>query len=218
MSDLRSKLIRLAHQNPELRGEILPLLKEAGVPSNLRSLLKGVWVEVNSIPVVAIRYHQGRWGAIMKDGLVNSYTNLAKFRYQLVNSMQVPQREGWRAVKELEDKVKASKTAAQDKEAGGTAILRRMMRLRVRIMTSEQASDDHPGLYKLRGKMNLDFGDSEIAPIFFRATVLFSDGQWGVTEFAPRRAVSGAGADSLKDFYEAALVEVLDDKGPQLVY
>ena len=30
MSDLRSKLIRLAHQNPELRADLLPLLKEAG--------------------------------------------------------------------------------------------------------------------------------------------------------------------------------------------
>ena len=30
MTDLRSKLIRLAHQNPELRPHILPLLKTAG--------------------------------------------------------------------------------------------------------------------------------------------------------------------------------------------
>jgi hypothetical protein len=30
MSSLRSKLIRLAHQNPSLRADILPLLKEAG--------------------------------------------------------------------------------------------------------------------------------------------------------------------------------------------
>jgi len=30
MSNLRSKLIRLAHANPELRAQILPLLKEAG--------------------------------------------------------------------------------------------------------------------------------------------------------------------------------------------
>lgn len=29
MSDLRNKLIRLAHAHPELRGELLPLLKEA---------------------------------------------------------------------------------------------------------------------------------------------------------------------------------------------
>lgn len=29
MSDLRNKLIRLAHKNPEIRGEVLPLLKEA---------------------------------------------------------------------------------------------------------------------------------------------------------------------------------------------
>lgn len=29
MSDLRSKVIRLAHQNPELRPHLLPLLKEA---------------------------------------------------------------------------------------------------------------------------------------------------------------------------------------------
>lgn len=28
MSDLRSKLIRLAHQNPELRADLLPLLKQ----------------------------------------------------------------------------------------------------------------------------------------------------------------------------------------------
>lgn len=32
MSDLRSSLIKLAHANPELRGDILPLLKEAGEP------------------------------------------------------------------------------------------------------------------------------------------------------------------------------------------
>lgn len=31
MSDLRSKLIRLAHANPDLRSEILPLLKEAAL-------------------------------------------------------------------------------------------------------------------------------------------------------------------------------------------
>jgi hypothetical protein len=30
MSDLRSDLIRLAHEDPELRTHILPLLKEAG--------------------------------------------------------------------------------------------------------------------------------------------------------------------------------------------
>ena len=29
MSDLRSKLIRLAHANPELRGDLLPLIKES---------------------------------------------------------------------------------------------------------------------------------------------------------------------------------------------
>lgn len=30
MSSLRSKLIRLAFENPELRGDIMPLIKEAG--------------------------------------------------------------------------------------------------------------------------------------------------------------------------------------------
>lgn len=29
-NDLRTKLIRLAHQNPALRADLLPLLKEAG--------------------------------------------------------------------------------------------------------------------------------------------------------------------------------------------
>lgn len=37
MSDLRSKVIRLAHQNPELRPHLMPLLKEAAksTPSDL---------------------------------------------------------------------------------------------------------------------------------------------------------------------------------------
>lgn len=32
MDPLRSRLIRLAHQNPELRKELLPLLKKGGIP------------------------------------------------------------------------------------------------------------------------------------------------------------------------------------------
>jgi hypothetical protein len=32
MSDLRSKLIRLAYQRPELRGDLLPILKQASSP------------------------------------------------------------------------------------------------------------------------------------------------------------------------------------------
>ena len=32
MANLRSKLIKLAHQHPELRGDLLPLLKEAATP------------------------------------------------------------------------------------------------------------------------------------------------------------------------------------------
>ena len=35
MANLRSKLIKLAHQNPELRKDLLPLLKEAGSVAGL---------------------------------------------------------------------------------------------------------------------------------------------------------------------------------------
>ena len=109
MSDLRSKVIRLAHMNPELRLHLLPLVKEASVPADLRSLLKGEWVEVRSEPVVALRFYRGSWGAIMRSGLINSYSDLTKFRYQLKNSMQVPSREAERAVRELQSKVTAAK-------------------------------------------------------------------------------------------------------------
>ena len=37
---LRNKLIRLAHEKPELRGHLLPLLKEAGSYQNYRSKSK----------------------------------------------------------------------------------------------------------------------------------------------------------------------------------
>ena len=210
---LRSSLIRLAHSNPEMQEHLLPLLKEARVPSNLRSLLKGEWVEVKSIPVVAIRYYRGSWGAIMENGLINSYSNLAKFRYQLVNAMQVPQREAWRAVEELEAKVHQGKTATT-KEAGGTGVVRKLMKVRVRIMSTKPLDE---GVYFIQGKMNLDFGDAEIAPLFFKATVRPQGSQWTVISFNPRRAVSGAGAEKLKDFYESALVEVLNEKGNQIV-
>ena len=38
MSDLRKKLIRLAHSNPELRADLLPLLKEADLGKNAASV------------------------------------------------------------------------------------------------------------------------------------------------------------------------------------
>lgn len=36
MSDLRKSIIRLAHKNPELRKDLLPLLKEARLPKHLQ--------------------------------------------------------------------------------------------------------------------------------------------------------------------------------------
>lgn len=37
MSDLRKSIIRLAHENPELRKDLLPLLKEARLPKHLQN-------------------------------------------------------------------------------------------------------------------------------------------------------------------------------------
>jgi len=113
-ADLRKKLIRLAFETPSLRPHLLSMLdKSASVPGNLQSLLKGDWVEVSSEPVVAIRYHRGSWGAIMRSGLINSYRDEGKFIYQLKNSMQVPSREAERAFRALREKVN-SKMAGFD--------------------------------------------------------------------------------------------------------
>ena len=110
MDPLRQATIRLAHSQPAgspLRTALLEVL--AAVPAKLQSLMKGEWVEVNSEPVVAIRHFRGRWGAIMRTGLVNSYTDEAKFLYQLKNSMQVPSREAERAFRELREKVQGKR-------------------------------------------------------------------------------------------------------------
>jgi hypothetical protein len=40
---LRSKLIRLAHQNPALRPHLLPILKEAGISTQMETYLKGIF-------------------------------------------------------------------------------------------------------------------------------------------------------------------------------
>ena len=50
MSDnnLRNKIIRLAKENPELRSDLLPLLKkEAAKPFDLKKYKDGVWKELN---------------------------------------------------------------------------------------------------------------------------------------------------------------------------
>ena len=52
MSNLRNKIIRLAHENPELRKELLPLLKEAGAhrkTSTKTASAQRVVREINSL-------------------------------------------------------------------------------------------------------------------------------------------------------------------------
>lgn len=43
MSDLRSKIIRLAHQNPALRPHLLPLLKEAASPADRKKKIMAIF-------------------------------------------------------------------------------------------------------------------------------------------------------------------------------
>ena len=50
MSDLRNKLIRLAHEKPELRGYLLPLLKEASRnEQKIKSFIEDE-IEAQSLP------------------------------------------------------------------------------------------------------------------------------------------------------------------------
>ena len=54
MSDLRDKLIKLAHENPELRKHLLPLVKEAGSPhieelKRTKPIAEKTWKQVEKI-------------------------------------------------------------------------------------------------------------------------------------------------------------------------
>lgn len=40
MSNLRSQIIKLAHQHPELRGDLLPILKEAATPLERANVIR----------------------------------------------------------------------------------------------------------------------------------------------------------------------------------
>ena len=46
MSNLRNKLIRLAHAKPELRSHLLPLLKEARGVGSYTAVVTGTWFDV----------------------------------------------------------------------------------------------------------------------------------------------------------------------------
>ena len=81
MSDLRDKLIKLAHENPELRKHLLPLVKEAS--SSLSSLrrdredLEGYLDEMEAL--VSIWTHRGSSGDYEADAsLADTYGDVQK--------------------------------------------------------------------------------------------------------------------------------------------
>jgi hypothetical protein len=85
MSDLRSKVIRLAHQKPELRAALLPLLKEAdgqvAVPSKvktdaalkLQSIVKRYKKYERNDPELPPKSFHGYWA--FRDGQVSEFTD-----------------------------------------------------------------------------------------------------------------------------------------------
>jgi len=113
---------------------------------------------------------------------------------------------------EEEEDVVEEKTSK--KKASGTAIVRRLAQIIVRIMSTKDLGSD---AHEITGKMTVKFGETEILPLLFTAEVSNTEGTWQVAEMTPRRAVSGAGAEILLGFYEAALVEVLQTRGEQLI-
>ena len=84
MTDLRSKLIRLAHERPELRGHLLPLLKGAAsqldrarkhqlMPAAIRSKLPKLYSQENNPdPTILVKffspYSQAVWYVTEFDG------------------------------------------------------------------------------------------------------------------------------------------------------
>ena len=113
---------------------------------------------------------------------------------------------------EVEEDVVEEKTSK--KKASGTAIVRRLAQIIVRIMSTKDLGSD---AHEITGKMTVKFGETEILPLLFTAEVSNTEGTWQVAEMTPRRAVSGAGAEILLGFYEAALVGVLQTRGEQLI-
>jgi hypothetical protein len=98
------------------------------------------------------------------------------------------------------------------KTAAGTAIVRRMVRIRVRIQAAVPGEEPTS---QVTGIMSIAIGDADLLPVRFRATVNTYTHQ--VLDFAPRRPISGAGAEQVTAFYKAALQEVLDTAGARLL-
>ena len=74
MDHLRSKLIKLAHTNPSLRGDLLPLLKKGGeeVPSLVSQALKNLdaaWSFVNKASFITVDGELMRELAKVRDGI-----------------------------------------------------------------------------------------------------------------------------------------------------
>jgi len=51
-SDLRSKLVRLAHENPDLRAHLLPILREAGEEKSASMMALGMGIKVHALALL----------------------------------------------------------------------------------------------------------------------------------------------------------------------
>jgi hypothetical protein len=247
MTTLRSRLIHLAHSNPSLRGQILPLLKQAAVdPDNLATWVKTYEEQLklaiqknpekyaygmDEVPAVMKKFTQ----AFEKGGFNHeSDTVKATCRVLGIKHTKTAIKDylngsagktaGCEKLPEggMRDNCEAKKEEGKesaDKKAS-SAVIRKTIGMKVRILKQERVQP--VGLaeeYLVRGSIALDFGEGHPPEaIYFGATVLLIEGSsWVVTSFGLKKTVSGGGADVLLGVLKSALQEALRLKGKSLL-
>ena len=115
-------------------------------------------------------------------------------------------------------------TAADlDKTAGGMTIIRRLVRIKVRVMStskqgpeySEQPEEQRP--VRVQGVIAIEMGDVEVLPMRFFATAQWDGTTYQVPEFRPMRTIAGGGAEAVLSIYLAVFKEALESNGSTLI-
>ena len=243
MSDkvLRSHLIRLAHQHPEFRKDLLPLVTacaaegpmmgkfEEGKPAdpteNMTPEAKKEWEQ--NTDKYKDKFKGASSDAVLRARLIRLASEQPEFRKDLLPLIKSAGCEklpegGMRdnCEKKKEEGAKAKGEGEEKKEAtlkqGGSVMHRATIGIRVR--TTRVAPGQADGYLDVDGVMVMTTGVEDVAPLKFEASILdVGAGMYDVVSFAPLRAVSGSGAEGLLSFYKEMFQTILATNARQLL-
>jgi hypothetical protein len=237
MTTLRSRLIRLAHSKPELRGQILPLLKEASFVDGKPhcDMTKDCEKPVTHIDNDGYIYCEKHAAQRKSGGVPTRKLKPAEIK-KLEQGQTISKYAGCEKLPEggmrdnCEKKKEEGKESAKADKKASSVTVRKTVSMRVRILSQKPGGGDmsHPSpetqnLVVVTGQISLDFG-GDIAPdaIRFRAVLEHGGGfPWApglvVQSFQTLKTVSGGGADILLGVLKSALQEALNQRGGSLL-